>query len=82
MVYNAYKDYSIKKSGVDADWVSIVIVTFLAVLIVKFLLCLAGWAIICALMGWTFEFVHVLCLFILGFILSGINVNTTTYKDR
>lgn len=68
--------YNIKKSGVDAGLVSIVIVTFLIALLFKFLICLGGWALICAIMGWTFEVLHALCIFILSFMISGVNVNT------
>lgn len=68
--------YDIKKSGVDADLISIVIVTFLIALLFKFLVCLGGWALICAIMGWTFEIPHALCIFILSFMMCGTNVNT------
>lgn len=68
--------YDIKKSGIDADMISIVIVTFLLALLFKFLICLGGWALICAIMGWTFEVSHALCIFILSFMMCGTNVNT------
>lgn len=68
--------YDIKKSGVDADMFSIVIVTFLLALLFKFLICLGGWALICAIMGWGFEVPHALCIFILSFMFCGTNVNT------
>ena len=68
--------YDIKKSGVDADMISIVIVTFLLALLFKFLICLGGWALICAIMGWGFEVPHALCIFILSFMMCGTNVNT------
>lgn len=68
--------YNIKKSGVDAGLISIVIVMFLIAFTIKFLVCLGGWALICAIMGWTFEVTHALCLFILSFMMCGINVNT------
>lgn len=68
--------YDIKKSGVDADMISIVIVTFLLALLFKFLICLGGWALICAIMGWTFEVPHALCIFILSLMMCGTNVNT------
>ena len=68
--------YNIKKSDVDASLVAIVITTFLLALLFKFLICLGGWALICAIMGWTFEVPHALCIFILSFMISGVNVNT------
>ena len=68
--------YNIKKSGVDVGLASIVIVTLLFALLFKFLICLGGWALICAIMGWTFEVPHALCIFILSFMISGVNVNT------
>lgn len=68
--------YDIKKSGVDASLVAIVIVTFLIALLFKFLICLGGWALICSIMGWTFEIPHALCIFILSFMICGTNVNT------
>lgn len=68
--------YNIKKSGIDADLVSIAIIIFLVALLLKFLICLGGWALICAIMGWTFEVPHALCIFILSFMMYGINVNT------
>lgn len=68
--------YNIKKSGVDVGLASIVIVTLLFALLFKFLICLGGWALICAIMGWTFEVSHALCIFILSFMISGVNVNT------
>lgn len=68
--------YDIKKSGVDAGLISIVIVTFLIALLFKFLICLGGWALICAIMGWTFEISHALCIFILSLMMCGINVNS------
>ena len=68
--------YDIKKSGVDAGLVSIAIVIFLIAFLFKFLICLGGWALICAIMGWTFEIPHALCIFIFSFMMYGINVNT------
>lgn len=68
--------YNIKKSGIDGDLISIVIITFLIALLFKFLICLGGWALICAIMGWTFEVPHALCIFILSFMMYDINVNT------
>ena len=68
--------YNIKKSDVDASLIAIVITTFLIALLFKFLICLGGWALICAIMGWTFEVPHALCIFILSFMMCGINVNT------
>lgn len=72
--------YNIKKSGVDASLVAIVITTFLIALLFKFLICLGGWALICAIMGWTFEIPHALCIFILSFMMCGTNVNTKWEK--
>lgn len=68
--------YNIKKSGIDGDLVSIAIIIFLFALLLKFLICLGGWALICAIMGWTFEVPHALCIFILSFMMYGVNVNT------
>ena len=68
--------YNIRKSGVDMDLISIVIATFLVALLFKFLICFGGWALICAIMGWTFEVPHALCIFILSFMMCGTNVNT------
>lgn len=68
--------YNIQKSGIDADLVSIAIGAFLIALLFKFLICLGGWALICAIMGWTFEVPHALCIFILSFMMCGTNVNT------
>lgn len=68
--------YNIKKNNLDIDLVSIAIVTFLFALLFKFLTCLGGWALICAIMGWTFEVPHALCIFILSFMMYGVNVNT------
>lgn len=68
--------YNIKKSDVDASLIAIVITTFLIALLFKFLICLGGWALICAIMGWTFEVPHALCIFILSFMMCGTNVNT------
>lgn len=68
--------YDIKKSDVDASLIAIVITTFLIALLFKFLICLGGWALICAIMGWTFEVPHALCIFILSFMMCGTNVNT------
>lgn len=66
---------NIKKSEI-AGLISIVIITFIVVFILKFLICLSGWALICAIMGWTFEVPHALCVFIFSFIVGGVNVNT------
>lgn len=68
--------YNIKKNRIDGDLVSIAIVLFLVALLLKFLICLGGWALICAIMGWGFEVPHALCIFILSFMMYGINVNT------
>lgn len=68
--------YNIKKSDVDASLIAIVITTFLIALLFKFLICLGGWALICTIMGWTFEVPHALCIFILSFMMCGTNVNT------
>ena len=68
--------YNIKKSDVDASLIAIVIITFLIALLFKFLICLGGWALICAIMGWGFEVPHALCIFILSFMMCGTNVNT------
>lgn len=68
--------YNIKKNDLDmADLVSIAIVTFLFALLVKFLICLGGWALICAIMGWGFEVPHALCIFIFSFMMYGVNTN-------
>lgn len=68
--------YNIKKNRIDGDLVSIAIVLFLVALLLKFLICLGGWALICAIMGWGFEVPHALCIFILSFMMYGVNVNT------
>lgn len=65
----------IKKSEI-AGLIFIFIATFLVVLLLKFLVCLGGWALICAIIGWTFEIPHALCIFILSVMMCGINVNT------
>ena len=68
--------YNIKKSDIDGDLVFIIIITFLVALLLKFLICLGGWALICTIMGWTFEVPHALCIFILSFMICGTSVNT------
>ena len=68
--------YNIKKNRIDGDLVSIAIVLFLVALLLKFLICLGGWALICTIMGWTFEVPHALCIFILSFMICGTSVNT------
>lgn len=68
--------YNIKKNRIDGDLVSIAIVLFLVALLLKFLICLGGWALICTIMGWTFEVPHAFCIFILSFMICGTSVNT------
>ena len=68
--------YNIKKNRIDGDLVSIAIVLFLVALLLKFLICLGGWALICAIMGWGFEVPHAFCIFILSFMICGTSVNT------
>ena len=72
--------YNIKKNDPDMDLVFIAIVMFLFALLLKFLICLGGWALICAIMGWGFEVPHALCIFILSFMMYGVNVNTKFEK--
>ena len=68
--------YNIKKSDIDGDLVFIIIISFLVALLLKFLICLGGWALICTIMGWGFEVPHALCIFILSFMICGTSVNT------
>lgn len=67
---------NLNRNRIDADLISIVIITFLVALLLKFLICLGGWALICTIMGWTFEVPHALCIFILSFMICGTSVNT------
>lgn len=69
---------NLSKYRIDADLISIAIITFLFALLLKFLICLGGWALICAIMGWTFEVPHALCIFIFSFMMYGVSVNTKT----
>lgn len=64
------------KGDIDANLVFIFVFTLLVALVLKFLICLGGWALICAIMGWTFEVPHALCIFIFSFIVGGVNANT------
>lgn len=58
----------------------VILAALIAGLLAKAVICALGWLAICSIMGWTFEFAHVVCLIILSMMLGGIHINTEVEK--
>lgn len=60
----------------------VILAALIAAFLAKAVICALGWLIICSIMGWTFEFAHVVCIIILSMMFGGIHINTEVEKER